>query len=131
MSFNEMKVGELRELADAYAVDINKSDNKEVIIRKMTENGVTWDYHVAQTANETPGVERVPVAEFDEPAEDNGEGQILLRMTRANGTFQVRGATFTQSNPYAIVKERDADYILETYEGFRIASPKEVREFYS
>jgi hypothetical protein len=135
MSFNEMKVGELRELADAYAVDVNKTDNKEVVVRKMTESGVTWEYHVAQVAAaEAPGVERVsttPKPVFDEPADGDDNDPILLRMTRANGTFQIRGATFTQNNPYAIVNERDADFIIENYDGFRIASPREVREFYS
>lgn len=135
MSFNELKVGELRELADAYAVDVSKTDNKEVVIRKMTESGVTWEYHVAQlAAAEAPGVEKVPTTPkpvFDEPVTGEDNAPILLRMTRANGTFQVRGVTFTQANPYAIVNERDADFIVENFEGFRIASPKEVREFYS
>jgi len=131
MSYNKMKVDELRELADAYAVDVDPSDNKTVIINKLIDSGVTFDYHQrqVQAAENSEKVQPAPV--FDEPAEDDGSSKILLRMTRANGTFEVRGARFTQTNPYALVAERDADYIIESYEGFRIASPREVKEFYS
>lgn len=132
MSFNNMKVEELRELADAYAVDINKTDNRAVILKKLDENGITWEYHRSKVdASKAPGVERIePKASFDEPAEEDTEAKILLKMTRKNGTFEVRGAVFTQKNPYAIVKESDADFIIQTYEGFSVATPREVREFY-
>lgn len=133
MSFEKMKVDELRAVANEFAVDIDPKDNRSVIITKMGENGVTWDYYQKSLGVEAEAPARVatPVASFDAPVVSDDEEKVLLRMTRANGTFQVRGVTFTRSNPYAIVRERDADYILEKYEGFRIASPKEVREFYS
>lgn len=130
MSFDKMKVGELRAVADNFAVDIDPKDNKEVVISKMIDHGVTWDYYqkaigaeeIADAIPETPT--------FDDPAESDVEEKVLLKMTRANGTFEVRGVKFTKANPYAIVKERDADFIMENYEGFSIASPKEVRAFY-
>ncbi|AXH67248.1 hypothetical protein SEA_WOFFORD_52 [Streptomyces phage Wofford] len=131
MSYNKMKVDELRELADAYAVDVDPSDNKTVIINKLVESGVTFDYHQRQVDQAEKAEKITPKPVFDEPAEDDGNQRILLRMTRANGTFEVRGAKFTQTNPYALVAERDADFIMEKYEGFRIASPREVKEFYS
>jgi len=133
MSFETLKVAELRQLADDYAVDYDAKDNKTVLIAKLNENGVTWDYHKAQIGEPVENVETAPVVEasFDSPVESFVEQDVLLRMTRANSTFQVRGATFTQANPYAVVKESDADFIMDTYEGFRIASPKEVRAFYS
>ncbi|UMO76244.1 hypothetical protein SEA_TOMAS_55 [Streptomyces phage Tomas] len=132
MSYNKMKVEELRELADAYAVDVNPTDNKNVVITKLVESGVTYEYHQDQVrkANE-PGVEKIEKASFDEPAEADEESKVLIKMTRANGTFEVRGAKFTRDNPYALVPERNADFILDTYEGFKIASPKEVKEYYS
>jgi hypothetical protein len=132
MSFETLKVAELRQLADDYAVDYDAKDNKAVLIAKLNENGVTWEYHKAQAGIVEEVVESAPVenTSFDSPVESYEEQDVLLRMTRANSTFQVRGATFTQTNPYAVVKESDADFIMDTYEGFRIASPKEVREFY-
>lgn len=132
MSFETFKVADLRQLADDYAVDIDPKDSKATILAKLAENGVTWEYH-QNNIGESVEVEPAPaeeVASFDSPVETDDEQDVLLRMTRANSTFQVRGATFTQKNPYAVVKESDADFIMDTYEGFRIASPKEVREFY-
>jgi hypothetical protein len=52
-------------------------------------------------------------------------------MIRANNTYQIRGYTFKQSHPFALVKEKDADYLIEVDGGFRMASPKEAREFYA
>lgn len=133
MSFEKMKVDELRAIADDFAVDIDPKDNKNVVISKMVENGVTWDYYqksIGAEPEENPAPIVAPTPKFDNAPEPDEE-KVLLRMTRENGTFEVRGAKFTRTNPYAIVREQDADYILEKYEGFRIASPKEVREFYS
>lgn len=133
MSFEKMKVDELRAIADEFAVDIDPKDNKAVVINKMMDNGVTWDYYQKSlgVAEENPAPIVAPTPQFDTPAEMEEDSKILLRMTRANGTFEIRGARFTKANPYAIVQERDADYIIENYEGFRIASPREVKEFYS
>jgi hypothetical protein len=129
MSFDKMKVDELRQIADNFAVDIDPKDNKSVIVSKMVDHGVTWDYYQkAIGAEEIADAAETPT--FDDPAESDVEEKVLLKMTRANGTFEVRGTKFTKANPYAIVNERDADFILEHYEGFSIASPKEVRAFY-
>ena len=132
MSFDKLKVDELRKIADDFAVDVDPKDNKQVVISKLVDNGVTWEYYqksIGEEAEAPAPAETKPT--FDEPAPAVEESKVLLRMTRENGTFEVRGAKFTRTNPYAIVNERDADYIIDHYEGFRIASPKEVREFYS
>lgn len=134
MSFEKMKVDELRKIADDFAVDIDPKDNKAVIASKMLEHGVSWDYYqksIGAPAEEAPAPVVAPTPTFNEPAVAEEDSPVLLRMTRENGTFEIRGVRFTRTNPYALVKERDADYIVENYEGFRIASPREVREFYS
>ena len=125
-----MKVDELRQIADNFAVDIDPKDNKSVIVSKMVEHGVTWDYYQKSIGAEEIADAVAPIPAFDDHVESDVEEKVLLKMTRANGTFEVRGVRFTKSNPYAIVRERDADFILDHYEGFKIASPKEVREFY-
>lgn len=136
MSFETFKVAELRELADNYAVDIDAKDSKSTILAKLAENGVTWEYHKEQLGESVEATEEKnnddtkdsPV--FDSSIDSDEEQQVLLKMTRANSTFQVRGATFTRANPYAVVNESDAEFILDTYEGFSVATPREVREFY-
>lgn len=130
MSFDKMKVDDLRQIANDFAVDIDPKDNKNMVISKMMEHGVTWEYYQKSIGAEETASEQTETPTFDDPEESDVEEKVLLKMTRANGTFEVRGVKFTRANPYAIVMERDADFILDHYEGFKIASPKEVREFY-
>jgi hypothetical protein len=54
----------------------------------------------------------------------------LIKMNRPNVSYQTRGHTFTQEHPYAIVSADDADYILSKEDGFSIASPSELKEYY-
>lgn len=129
MSFEKLKVDELRQIADDFAVDIDPKENKAAVIAKLVENGVTWEYYQKSLGAEIEVETPEPV--FNKPSEASVEDRVLIRMTRANPTFEIRGARFTKDNPYALVRERDADFIVENYEGFRIASPREVKEFYS
>jgi hypothetical protein len=129
MSFDKMKVDELRQIADDFAVDIDAKDNKAVILAKLGESGVTWDYYQNSLGEAVEQPE--PSQPTVKPSAASVEDRVLIRMTRANPTFEIRGARFTKDNPYALVAERDADFIVENYEGFRIASPREVKEFYS
>lgn len=55
---------------------------------------------------------------------------VLLKMERDNPRYDIRGYSFTQQNPFALVKERDADFILSHNDGFKVASPREAKEFY-
>jgi hypothetical protein len=130
MSFDKMKVDELRAIANDFAVDIEPKDNRNVVISKMIDHGVTWSYYQKSIGAENIAEATTETPTFDDPVESDVEEKVLLKMTRNNGTFEVRGVKFTRANPYAIVRERDADFILEHYEGFSIASPKEVRAFY-
>lgn len=76
---------------------------------------------VLETITSTTG--RMP---FANPA---GE-VVLIKMERENPHYEVRGYAFTQKNPFALVKERDADFVLSHNDGFKVASPREAKEFY-
>jgi hypothetical protein len=56
--------------------------------------------------------------------------KTLVKMVRENPTFQIRGYKFSQSHPYALVTQEDAEYLVENIEGFYYATPKEAAEFY-
>lgn len=58
------------------------------------------------------------------------QDKLLIKMERKNPMFQVRGYTFTQKNPYALMSPSDADHVLRNEEGFRQALPSEVDEWY-
>lgn len=65
-----------------------------------------------------------------QPLVQNYDQPYLIKMTRDNPLFVVKGYRFTKEHPYAIVAAKDADYILTKEDGFRQATPSELREFY-
>jgi hypothetical protein len=55
----------------------------------------------------------------------------LVKMTRANASFEIRGYKFTREHPFAIVGGGNLDYLLEQVDGFRLATPAEVKSYYN
>ena len=132
MSFSELKVAELRKIADEFAVELRPSMTKDAIIAEFGEMGVTYEMYEtfanARAAHdELAKEENVPTVESNsKPA----EGTILVKMERENGTYETYGYKFTKAHPFLVVKASDADRICRTEQGFRIALPSEAAEFY-
>lgn len=74
--------------------------------------------------------EETPVVVVSVPVVQAPPANVLLKMDRENPTYMIRGYKFTRANPFALVASTDADYILEHEEGFKVASPREVKEYY-
>lgn len=136
MSLEEYTKEELLAFGEQFGVDVKKTMNKAAIVEAFNEDGVTPEIIDAERARQE---EAAPVEEFDdepvveaaEEDEDEDDDLILVRMIRANNTYEIRGYTFRATHPFALVKEKDADYLIERDGGFRMASPKEAKEFYS
>lgn len=140
MSFQTLKKALLVQVAEDFAVDLPEDATKDVILERLAEDGVTWDMYKEAYPDEKDQDDAdvkadEPVAdEKDEPKEveyKKSTSKVLLKMTRSNGTYEVRKYKFTRANPFVAVSEEDANYILENIEGFKIASPREAEEFYS
>ena len=146
MSFKSLEEPELRALAvNDFGIEVPEGANAEEICAALVENGVTWEDAVKHTpvaaakdkqvaaakaveqAKKKSGPRNKPVVAADEEAEPDA----LLRMMRENRRFDVRGYTFTKDNPFGLVDASSAEWIVENVEGFRYATPKEVKEFYS
>jgi len=126
MSFVQLKKDQLVAAAEAFGVDIEPTDIKEVIIKKLDEDGVTFDSYQKFFTEEDKELEVVPNAvTFNKNVQ-----RVLIKMTRANHSYQVRGYEFTSRHPFQAVDRDNADYILEYETGFRMATPKEVEAFY-
>jgi hypothetical protein len=52
-------------------------------------------------------------------------------MTRENFRFDIIGFTFTKEHPFIAMTEENAQEIFDKEEGFRLATPKEVQEYYN
>ena len=130
MSFVTLKVAELKVNATDFAVDTEGLKNKKDIIAALAEEGVTWSVYqstVEAIEKDTEEIEILP--KFDPKAQP--ENTILVRMTRDNHRYDIHGYTFTKDHPFVAMSEDDAQKIFDTEEGFRLATPKEVQDFYS
>ncbi len=121
MSYTTMKLEELQKVATFFDVEITENDTKKEIITKLQENGRPYSVYKKFTE------------QTDSPEETEVQfGQtILLKMARLNPSFEAFGYKFTKSHPYQVMSQDDAQKIMDTYEGFVIASPDEAKSFYS
>lgn len=128
MSFETLKKEDLLKIADDYGVDTKPTDTKAVIIGALLEDGVNWD-DVAKM-DKTVAEQDAILKEEKVVEKTNGPKQ-LLKMLRANGTYEIRGVIFKREHPFALVPEEDAEYIVENDpNGFRYATPKEAADYY-
>jgi hypothetical protein len=132
MSFETLKVAELKKIAEDFAVDTEGLKNKADIIAALTEEGVTYSVY-AKTIEvlEEAEVEADEVLPKFDPKKEQPKDNVLVRMTRANFRYDILGYTFTKDHPFVAMKEEDAQQIFDVEEGFRLATPREAQEFYS
>lgn len=132
MSFETMKVAELKQIAEDFAVDTDNLKNKADIVAALAEEGVTYAVYaktIAKLEDEAEEAQEV-LPRFD-PKKDQPKDTVLVRMTRANMRYDILGHTFTKDHPFVAMNEEDAQKIFDVEEGFRLATPREAQEFYS
>lgn len=134
MSFETLKVAELRTIAEDFAVDTDGLKSKADIIASLAEEGVTWSVYqktikdIEDAAEEFAKTEEI-LPRFNPDAQP--EDTVLVRMTRDNFRYDIIGFTFTKEHPFIAMTEEDAQQIFDKEEGFRLATPKEVQEYYN
>ena len=130
MSFDTLKVAELKTIAEDFAVETEGIKNKKDIIAALAEEGVTYSVYAKTLQTLEEAAEEIEVLpKFDPKAQ--AEDTVLVRMTRANFRYDIHGYTFTNDHPFVAMSEEDAQKIFDTEEGFRLATPKEVQDFYN
>lgn len=137
MSFKTLKVEQLRFVAEAFTLDVDEKATKPVLLAAIEEDEfINWEDAVdalkAEGLWEEKNEEAV-VAEKKEKAEVKAARpkDTVLKLLRANKSYEILGYRFTSDNPYCLVAAEDAEVITDLEpEGFRYASPKEVTEFY-
>ncbi len=132
MSFDTLKVSELKKIAEDFAVDTDGLKNKANIIAALSEEGVTWSIYskTLEKNEEEDDMSQEVLPRFDakkQLAKDN----VLVRMTRDNFRYDIMGHTFTKEHPFVAMSDENAQAIFDKEEGFRLATPKEVQEFYN
>ena len=133
MSFDTLKVAELRKIADDFAVDTEGLKNKNDIIAALAEEGVTWSVYnktINKMEEETEDMLEETLPKFD-PKAEQPENTVLVRMTRDNFRYDIMGFTFTKEHPFVAMVSDKAQEIFDKEEGFRLANPKEVQDYYN
>lgn len=135
MSFDKLQAKELREVVRQFVgeEEAQTARNKNELLAALTEEGVTFGmYQSMQNAEKADPEEFLPpkASQPEHISADDLKDKVLVKMDRENGTFQCYGVTFTKAHPYALVDEETANTICMTFEGFRLALPREVQEFY-
>jgi len=132
MSFDTLKVTELKKIAEDFGVDTDQLKNKNDVIAALAEEGVTWAVYQKTIKDIEDNLEEAPEPQvkFDPKKEISGD-DVLVRMTRANFRYDILGFTFTKEHPFVAMKRDQAQAIFDKEEGFRLANPTEVQEYYS
>jgi hypothetical protein len=129
MSFKDLKLPELKEIAESFGVDMPEKITKNALILLMQEEGVTYQDYERFSNIEKEEIE-VPVNTLP-PLVLKDERTILVKMDRYNMSYQVGPVTFTAEHPYMALPEGFAQEIFDNHDGFRPATPREVQEYYS
>ena len=66
-----------------------------------------------------------------DPKKELAEDTVLVKMERANFRYDIMGFTFTKEHPFVAMHKDSAQKIFDKEEGFRLATPKEVQDFYN
>lgn len=132
MSFDTLKVKDLKQIATDFAVDTEGLKNKADIIAAMAEEGVTWSVYQSTLEKMEDLKEEFPevLPKFD-PNQELDKDMVLVRMTRGNYRYDVAGYTFTKDHPFIAMNPDVAQEIFDKEEGFRLATPREVQEYYN
>lgn len=127
MSFATMKIKELREVGDYFGVDLEGLKTKNEVISVLAEEGISYEMYSKFLGAEKAEVD-VPAPKVNKKAGDNA---VLVRMDRENPAYEINGYKFTREHPYVAMSQEDADFIFDTQIGFRMATPREVQEYYN
>ena len=133
MSFETLKISEIKKIAEDFAVETEGLKNKADIIAALAEEGVTWSVYsktIKKIEEELENMDTEVLPKFD-PKAEQPENTVLVRMTRDNFRYDIMGVTFTKEHPFVAMSRDDAQEIFDKEEGFRLATPKEVQEYYN
>lgn len=122
-----MKLTELKKVAEYFAVDLDDAKTKASILSLLNEEGITYEMY-----DKFLNAESVKPDILERPKKkESTPNDVLVKMDRENAHYEVNGYTFTREHPFIVMNPVDAEFIFDTQEGFRMATPREVQEYYN
>ena len=131
MSFDTLKVSELKKVAEDFGVDIEGLKGKADLIAALSDEGVSWAVYEKTIKDIDDNKEEVEVLPVFDPKKEQDKDNVLVKMERANFRYDILGFTFTKEHPFVAMSPDNAQAIFDKEEGFRLATPKEVQDFYN
>jgi len=130
MSFNDLKLADLKLVAENFSVDLPEKISKNDLVLLLEEEGVSYEMY--ESFNNVAKDEATLNEEKQQRAEAlKNEPALLVKMDRSNFSYQVGPYTFTLDHPFIAMPESHAQKVFDTEQGFRPATPREVQDFYS
>lgn len=132
MSFTDLKITELKKVAEDFGVDISEVKTKQEIAALLEEEGVTYQMYDKFANAEKQEIE-IPESEKKKREKKilKTENSVLVKMERNNHSYQTNGYEFSQQHPFVAMPESEAQSIFDKEEGFRLATPREAQEYYA
>jgi len=140
MSFTTLNKKELLRAVERFEVPgVSDENTRAEIIAALDEAEVSWSNYKKFVESKEVDPEEVGTADEENVAEapkatDKFSEMVLLKMTRANGTFEINGHRFTKAQPFKLLSAGEAQDIIDVADriggGFRIASPAEAQSFF-
>jgi hypothetical protein len=131
MSFTDLKISDLKKAAESFGVDVSDIKSKTEIIARLEEEGISYQMYNKFSDADKQEIKVSSVEKEKRQAMASKEPQVLVKMDRANHSFQTMGYSFTQEHPFVAMPESLAQKIFDSNTGFRIATPKEAQEYYA
>lgn len=131
MSFDTLKINELKQVADSFGVEFPEKVTKAKAINLLEEEGITYDMYAKFNKSEKDEVEDIKDEQPKKKVVLKKENSLLVKMDKENPSYTINGYTFTAQHPFVAMTESDAQRIFDTERGFRPATPKEAQEFYN
>lgn len=131
MSFDTLKVSELKKVAEDFGVDIEGLKGKADLIAALSDEGVTWAVYEKTIKDVDENKEEIEILPTFDPKKEQDKDSVLVKMERANFRYDILGFTFTKEHPFVAMSPDNAQAIFDKEAGFRLATPKEVQDFYN
>lgn len=127
-NWTDLTKAELETVAPQFGVLTEGKTKAEIVKELIEEEQIPFQTYL-DFKNAAVEVETV-VSVVEEVKPLNVNDRLLVRMSRQNPYYEIRGYTFTQEQPFVLMPLTDAEKILEI-EGFYPASPKQAEEFFA
>lgn len=136
MAFEDLNSEELLAVAEFFAVDVpetlpkTEAARKKVLLAAVTEgdDAVSWEDYENVYLPQKPKTpeELAAIAE----AKATVKRETLVKM-QGRSSFQMNGVRVTKDHPFGLFSEAEAEYLVDRYEGFSYATPKEAADYYA